>query len=181
MAAWLAALLAASLATSSAASLAARLVGGLVGGLSSLPRWLPRRLPRRLPRGPLGWLPSSGPPFRVLAAQGAHGPRRVSPGCPGRPGHPQAPPSLRGPPRARATAGPGRGRRSALRPPVPYLSPQCLTSALPVPYPVPYLANPMNLHAGRIRCSKSILRPSRRRRTFVYRGRPASKIIGFAR
>ena len=81
----------------------------------------------------------------------------------------------------------GPGPRAAVGPAVPSALPltpvpyQCLTSALPVPYPVPYLANPMNLHAGRIRCSKSLLRPSRRRRTFVYRKRPACKFIGFGR
>ena len=47
-----------------------------------------------------------------------------------------------GPPRARAAAGLGRGRRAALRSPVPYLHPsalpvpyQCLTSALPSALP----------------------------------------------
>ena len=136
------------------------------------------RVPRRTsgpPRAPLG---SSGAlgftwrPWPPRASAGFGGRPSIAPASPGRPGLARVSP---------CSSGPGRGRRSAPRSPVPCLSPQCLTSALPVPYPVPYLASPMNLHAGRIRCSKSILRPSWRRRTFVYRGRPASKIIGFAR
>ena len=61
----------------------------------------------------------------------------------------------------------GSGPRAAMSPGVPSALPltpvpyQCLTSALPVPYPVPYLADPMNLHAGRFRYTKEFFSSGR--------------------
>jgi len=61
----------------------------------------------------------------------------------------------------------GSGPRAAMSPGLPSALPltpvlyQCLTSALPVPYPVPYLANPMNLHAGRFRYTKEFFSSGR--------------------
>ena len=146
-----------------------------------------------------GAIYSSGDGRRRRASTGGHKRRRESwagslqgPCPPGRPrvsgaifrlpGPRRAAPSARrgrGPLRAQAAVGEQPcGPQCLTSTPVPY---QCLTSALPVPYPVPYLANPMNLQTGRFRSSKSTLRPCRRRRTFVSRKRPACKFVGFAR
>ena len=136
------------------------------------------RVPRR----------TSGPPRAPLGSSGALGftwrpwPPRASAGFGGRPSVALASPGRPGLARVSpCSSGPGRGRRSAPRSPVPYLSPQCLTSALPVPYPVPYLANPMILLAGRPRYTKVLLLRLGRRIDLEHRMRPACKFIGFAR
>ena len=120
--------------------------------------------------GGASFLPSAWP-----CCLGARESRGLPFGCPSPGGQPPRP--------ADGADRRGHRPRSASSPAV--LSalppPQCLTSALPVPYPVPYLANPMNLHTGRVRSFKPTLRPCRRRTTFVSRKRPACKFIGFAR
>ena len=146
-----------------------------------------------------GAIYSSGDGRRRRASTGGHKRRRESwagslqgPCPPGRPrvsgaifrlpGPRRAAPSARrgrGPLRAQAAVGEQPcGPQCLTSTPVPY---QCLTSALPVPYPVPYLANPMNLHAGRFRDTKVLLLRQGRRVDLEDRTRPACKFIGFAR
>ena len=91
-----------------------------------------------------------------------------------------------------AVAGPAPARWGFPRPrpraprgspwaPVTYLPSQCLTSDLPVTYPVTYLAHPINSHTGRLRYSQISNISPWRIRNYIGRLGPVCEFIGWAR